>query len=244
MKVHSILIILFNCRCRFPPHPSSIHQSSHCTSSPYLSSLPFQVQVIPGFYNMVSVSPACGGHYISFLEFLTQNDTRAHSWSSYVSVLRHFFQLYEIDNHSLSHRKITLFIKSVSFNSSYFPKYKATFTIPILTKLVHACHTIRYGFIFKAIFLLAYFAFLRLSNMAPSSSKLFDSTRHFLRADVVFGPSGAHIIVKWTKAMQGASKHQIVQIPALPSSPSVPFQPSNSFPPFEKKVLLELDLEL
>ena len=133
---------------------------------------------------------------LAFLEFLTQHGTRAHSLSTYVSVLRHFFQIYEIETHALSHRKIHLFIKSVSINSSYCPKYKATFTIPLLTKLVHACNSIHHGFIYKAIFLLAYFAFLRLSNMAPSSSKMFDATRHFLRSDVIFGPPGAHIIVK------------------------------------------------
>ena len=159
---------------------------------------------------------------LAFLEFLTQNGSRAPSLASYVSVLRHFFHLYDIDSQSLNHRKIHLFIKSVSINSSYCPKYKATLTIPILLKLVHACNSIRYGFLYKAIFLVAYFAFLRLSNMAPSSSKLFDSTRHFLRSDVVFGSPGAHIIVKWAKAMQGSSKHQVIQIPALSSSPLCP----------------------
>ena len=83
------------------------------------------------------------------------------------------------------------FTSSLNLSPSTLPiaqSTKATFTIPLLTNLVHACNSIRHGFIYKAIFLLAYFAFLRLSNMAPSSSKMFDVTRHFLRSDVIFGP--------------------------------------------------------
>ena len=157
---------------------------------------------------------------LAFFEFLVQNGTRTHSLTSYVSVLRHYFNLYDIDTLPLNHRKVHLFIKSVSINSSYFPRYKATITVPILTKLILACDNIRYDILYKPVFLLAYFAFLRLSNMAPPSSKSFDPTRHFLRSDVVFGPPGAHIIVKWAKAMQGSNKHHVVQIPSLSSSPS------------------------
>ena len=145
----------------------------------------------------------------------------------------------------LNHRKIHLFIKSVGINAPYTPKYKANFTIPILLRLVKACDKFPLGFIYKADFLLAYFGFLRLSNIAPTSSNSFDSSLHFLRSDIIFGPPGAHVIVKWAKAMQGSTKHQVIQIPSLPSSPICPvsalkciLQPSHasssapcSFPP-------------
>ena len=159
---------------------------------------------------------------LAFLEFLTKNGTTSSSLTSYVSSLRHYFKIFDLDLAPLDHRKVHLFIKSVSINAPYSPRYKANFTIPVLLKLVKACDKFPLGVIYKSAFLLAYFAFLRLSNIAPSSSSSFDPSRHFLRGDIIFGPPGAHIIVKWAKAMQGSTKHQVVQIPSLPSSPLCP----------------------
>ena len=70
--------------------------------------------------------------------------------------------------------------------------------------------------------MLSFFAFLRMSNVAPHSSKSFDHNRHLLRQDVIFGPPGAHIILKWTKTLQDSRAHHIVQIPLLPNSPVCP----------------------
>ena len=163
-----------------------------------------------------------GDSILAFLELLAQNGSRSHTLANYVSVLKHFFRLYDLDITGLMHRKIHLFVKSVSMNSKYFPRYKATFTIETLSKLVHACDKIMYGKVYKAVFLLSNFGFLRLSNIAPASSKSFDETRHFLRSDVIFGPPGAHIVLKWAKAMQSSHSHQIVQIPLLPLFPICP----------------------
>ena len=116
-----------------------------------------------------------------FLEFLVQNGSKAHTLTSYVSVLNHYFKLFDIQTWGISHRKVHLFIKSVSMNSVYSPRFKAVITIPILHKIVQACDTIAYGQVYKASFLLAFFAFLRLSNIAPVSSSSFDPSRHFLR---------------------------------------------------------------
>ena len=176
-----------------------------------------------------------------FLEFLTQNGSRAQSLASYVSVLKHYFRLCDIDILGLSHRKIQLLIRSVSINSVYMPKFKANITIALLLKIVQKCDALKYGQVpvYKVVFLLAYFAFLRLSNVVPSLAKAFDVTRNLLRSDAILGPPGAHIILKWGKAMQGANSHQVVQIPALPFSPLCPVSAIKSllyllppFPPF------------
>ena len=159
---------------------------------------------------------------LAFLEFLTQNGSRAQSLASYVSVLKHYFKLCDIDALGLTHRKVQLFIRSVSINSVYMPKFKANITIALLIKIVEKCDALKHGQVYKAVFLLAYFAFLRLSNVVPSSAKNFDVTRNLLRSDVIFGPPGAHIILKWGKAMQAANSHQVIQIPTLPSSPICP----------------------
>ena len=99
------------------------------------------------------------GTILSFLEFLVQNGSKAHTLSSYVSVLSHHFKLFDVDTVAISHIKVHLFIKSVSTHSVYTPKFKAIITIPTLFELVKACDTIAFGQVYKAIFLLAFSSF-------------------------------------------------------------------------------------
>ena len=69
--------------------------------------------------------------------------------------------------------------------------------------------------LYRAIFLTSFFAFLRISNVAPYSAKSFDQSIHLTKSDIIFGPPGAHIIIKWSKTLQTRDKYQIVQIPSL-----------------------------
>ena len=54
-----------------------------------------------------------------------------------------------------------------------------------------------------------------MSNIAPHSSSRCDSNFHFIRQDIIFGPPGAHLVIKWTKTLQYQRSHHIVQLPAI-----------------------------
>ena len=82
---------------------------------------------------------------LAFLELLAQSGFRAHTLASYMSGLRHYFQLWDWDYKSLAHRKTQLFIKAVSCNAKYIPRFKATLTISNLTNLATACDYIKDG---------------------------------------------------------------------------------------------------
>ena len=61
--------------------------------------------------------------------------------------------------------------------------------------------------------LVAFYGFLMMSNIAPHSSKTFSQHHHFLKQDVIFGPTGAHLILNWTKAMQDRKARHIIHLP-------------------------------
>ena len=82
---------------------------------------------------------------LGFLEFVVQSGSKALTLSSYISVLKHFFNLYNINVTALSHRKVHLFIKSVSMNAVYTLKYKSTMSIHVLTQLVKLCDDLMFG---------------------------------------------------------------------------------------------------
>ena len=75
---------------------------------------------------------------------------------------------------------------------------------------------------FKAVYTLAFFSFLRLSNLVPHSVKNSPPLYHLARADVIFAKPGLHIIVKWTKTIQDRKSVKILKIPSLGANPICP----------------------
>ena len=78
------------------------------------------------------------------------------------------------------------------------------------------------GQIFKALYLFAFFSFLRISNLVPHKIAAFSPLEQLTRGDIFFAPPGLHILIKWTKTMQTRDMVKIIKLPALQASPLCP----------------------
>ena len=151
---------------------------------------------------------------ITFLEFLHQSSLSPKVISNYLSSIRSMAKFYNIEHADLSHIAVSRFL-SITINSRFSPTPRVFFYIYTLYRLSLACDTLSDPILFRAIFLTAFFAFLRMSNVAPHSARAFDPTRHFVRQDPIFAVPGAHLLIKWTKTLQSSNSHHIVQLPTL-----------------------------
>ena len=71
---------------------------------------------------------------------------------------------------------------------------------------------------FSALYILAFFSFLKISNMVPHSASTFDVYRHLFHGDVMLSYDMAIILVKWYKTNQLRNKVVKLSIPVLPGS--------------------------
>ena len=83
-----------------------------------------------------------------------------------------------------------------------------------LKKSVHWCDHFYMGIVYKAVFLTAFFGFLRLSNLAPHSHLSFDPSRHVTGGDVIF----VKIILKWSKTNQNRNTAHVLSLPKIKGS--------------------------
>ena len=140
---------------------------------------------------------------LAFLEFLYLNSISYKVMLNYMSSLRKASQKYSWSPQIFSHRlRFSLTIRGI-------------FDISTLALISQTCHILDDPPLFRAAFLLAFFGFLRMSNIATHSRFKFDQNKHFLRRDIIFAPPGAHLLLKWTKTLQDSSAHHFVQLPAL-----------------------------
>jgi len=67
---------------------------------------------------------------------------------------------------------------------------------------------------YKFAYILAYFAMLRRSNIAPNWPQQFDATRHPVRGDIQITPLGLAIRLRWAKNMQSPTE-QVIYLPVI-----------------------------
>ena len=152
---------------------------------------------------------------LRFLEFLRGNSISPKVIRNYLSCLRSMAKLYRIPSESLYHHSVNLYMCSITINSTFRPIPRGSFDIPTLLQISQACDSLSDPLLLRAAFLLAFFGFLRMSNIAPHSIAAFDYSRHLNRQDVIFAPPGAHVLIKWAKTLQDRVGHHIVQIPQI-----------------------------
>ena len=92
----------------------------------------------------------------------------------------------------------------------------------LLLQIVTASTYLQFPHIFNPLYLLAFFSFLKLSNILPHTANTFDKTRHLCVADVIFSSSKAVILLKWSKTFQDRVKTTALDIPSLGASALCP----------------------
>ena len=97
-------------------------------------------------------------------------------------------------------------------------KNSAVLTHDMLLQMLEVTSKLEYPQVFIPLYLLAFFSFLRLSNLVPHTLKSFDVSRHLARGDVIFSHDMAIIIVKWSKTLQYRDRVARIHIPVLPGS--------------------------
>ena len=136
------------------------------------------------------------------MEFLVFNQVSHTGIAAYLSAIRSKLSNLGFDITPFHHPRVTVFLKAVRKHVPINPNIKSVIDIPTLVRIIHQCDRSYMGIVFKAAFLLSFFSFLRILNLAPHSISAFDPLKQLTREDIIFAPPGAIIIIKWSKTLQ------------------------------------------
>ena len=117
--------------------------------------------------------------------------------SNYLAGIQAYCVIYNIPITSFRDEKIQMFIRSLKINKPLVVKNTSVLTHDMLISILEATANLEALQVFTSLYLLAFFSFLRLSNMVPHSFKQFDGSRHLARGDIIFSRDMAIILVKW-----------------------------------------------
>ena len=155
---------------------------------------------------------------VTFMEFLMGNGVSYSAVVNHISVVKAMLGLHGLPFAMFESPKIKLFIKSVQMNRPLTVSIPAVIDIAMLNNIIQVYNTMYMGQIFKALYLLAFYSFLRLSNIVTHAICQFDPSRHLARGDIILGKSSGKLVIKWSKTMQSRDKVKILDLPFLGAS--------------------------
>ena len=142
--------------------------------------------------------------------------------ANHISALKYQFVRFNLPAQALDSPMVLCLLRSIDKNVPRPLVPKSVFTIFQLVSLVQLALKQPLAILLVPLFLLAFFAFLRISNLLPKSRFHWDNHCTLLRKDISFTPSGLTIVLRWTKSRQSRSQLSKVQVPSLPSHPLCP----------------------
>ena len=156
---------------------------------------------------------------LAFMEYVLQSGMSASNIINHLTAIRSMCIIYNCDSTPFRDNRIPLFVKAMKLNRPLQPKLHFVIEA-LLEAIILACSLLHSPLVFKALYLLAFYSFLKLSNMLPHSVASFDNTRHLCVGDVI--SQYAVIIIKLSKTIQDRSRVACISIPALDSATICP----------------------
>ena len=170
-------------------------------------------------FTQIITHPMSSQILLSFVEFLAFNGLKPTSIMNYVTAVKAQYKWFNIEVHIFDHPKFKLFMKAVNTSIRSLPLYKGVFDIETLQNIIHASDSLPFSSVFKSIYLLAFFGFLRISNMAPSSKTSFDISKQLCRGDIICHDTAAVLLIKWSMTVQMKKTGTYITLSKLGSSP-------------------------
>ena len=152
---------------------------------------------------------------LSFLECLVINDCSVSMIENYVSAIKAHFVLHDLSFTVFEHPKLKYFLKVLRINRPLTVKPHNIISIDRLVQISQACDNVTNGPVFRAVFLVGFFGFCRLSNLAPHALAAFDPSRHLTGEDIFFTKKFVKVLLKWSKTIQTRDRVECITLPKL-----------------------------
>ena len=161
-------------------------------------------------------------HLLCFLECLYYNGVKHSQMANYLSAIKSKFIIFGLDVACFSDHRLKYYQKAVQLHAPFHVKLNKIIDVTLLKKIVSQCDLTYMGQIFKGLYLLSFFSFLRLSNLVPHSCTGFSPLKHLARGDIIFKPGKILVLVKWSKTMQNNNQVKLISVLKIAGSPLCP----------------------
>ena len=113
---------------------------------------------------------------LAYMEYLFQNHFSPANIRNNLAGIRAQFIVHNLDTSPFQHQQLQYFYKSIEINRPLQPRNHTYIDIDLLTSVISLCNVFLDSLVYKTLLLVAYFSFLRLSDLLPYRVGSFDPT--------------------------------------------------------------------
>ncbi len=152
----------------------------------------------------------------AYIEMLVQSFRSCKSVNNYISGVRLLHKYVNVHPTAIDSFEVSLMLRAASLTMRDIPNQRGPIDITMLHQLCAICSTHgKVGLVIRMAILLAFFAFLRASNLCTRTTTSFDISRDLTRADVLVAPPGLNVRIKWTKTLQRPMQPLYIPVPRI-----------------------------
>lgn len=175
-------------------------------------------------FNLVAI-PATARTISTYAAYLSCKTSSYQSILNHLNALRLFHLFSGVPCDALTSFDVTLTKKGLKRLMGAAPQQKYPITIAILRDIRGILDLEQPSqAALWCLFLVAFFSFLRRSNLTVSSLSAFSPAKHLTREDLKLTAAGAILRIKWSKTLQYQERTLFVPIPSIPVSDLCPIQ--------------------
>ena len=104
---------------------------------------------------------------LSFLEYFHENNISSAQLQNYLAAIRAMHIARGLETAPFKDARLPLFLKATRIHRQFKPKVLAHLDLSLLEKIIKLCDHMQFPQVFKPLYLLMFFSFLRMSNVLP-----------------------------------------------------------------------------
>ena len=120
-------------------------------------------------------------------------------------------------------------LKAVEHSVPNAPTFKGLFDIQARHNIIQATGRFEHPLLYKALYLLAFLGFFRISNLVTDRKSNFNILKQLCRGDIIYESGRAIVLDKWSKTIQVSRKGTFIVIPVLYPHPLCPVTALHQF---------------
>jgi integrase len=155
---------------------------------------------------------------LAFIEFLVDSKLTVATIKNYISALKAKLNALGIKTAAFHSPRVALVLLSLEKHQKVMFKPKPIITPVQFQSLFIKAEVLPLKLFFRMAIILAYMAFMRISNISPKSGGAYDVLRDIRRGDVRITASGIVIHIRWSKTLQKYRQTASIPLYAIPNS--------------------------